>query len=183
MNHETELWRNLRNGDVKALEMLFREFFNQLYDYGMKLTHQRELVKDCIQDLFVYVWEKHATLSQVESVKVYLMVSLRRSVLKRIKQQQNQTSKIAALGQRTETTAFSPEEMLIVQESESSQKQLLNSAIRKIPERLREALYLKTYTEMAYRDIANIMGVTPQVARNYVSEAFQRLRETLKFVP
>ncbi len=180
MNDDAELWRSLRRGDVKALEILFREYFDLLYDYGTKLTTQKELVKDCIQDLFIYIWEKQTTLSQVQSVKAYLLISLRRSVLKCIKQQQKQISEIENIKQQTERESFSPEEMLIVHEKESAQMKWLKSAIDQIPQRMREALYLKTYSEMPYKDIARIMGISPQVARNYVSEAFQKLRESLE---
>jgi len=52
----------------------------------------------------------------------------------------------------------------------------LQQALNKIPSRMREALYLKTYQGLSYKEIAVVMKMSSQVARNYVSEAFHRLR-------
>ena len=66
-----------------------------------------------------------------------------------------------------------------LKDKSSAQKAALKSAFKQIPERMREALYLKTYQQLTYKEIALIMRVRPQVARNYVSEAFKRLRDIL----
>ncbi len=163
-------------GDEQALAALFRLHYPMLYDYGLKLSRQTELVKDSIQEVFAYLWEKRATVSAVDSVRAYLLVALRRHVLKSLEKQQRQKSVLQqALDDSPEY--FSPEEFLIIQETAEAEKQALSRALQEIPPRLREALYLKMYDGLAYREIAVIMNVSPQVARNYVSEAFHRLRE------
>ena len=161
------------------METLFKEHFSYLFDYGMKLTKQEELVKDCIQDMFTYLWEKRQRLAKAHSVKAYLIVSLRRNLLKALKKQNKGEMFLQALfvKQSPDNTAF--EELLIYEEKAIEDKEMFKSAFKQIPDRMREALYLKTYQEHTYKEIASIMGVRPQVARNYVSEAFKRLREIL----
>ena len=65
------LWEQMRNGDDLALETLFKRFYAMLYDYGIKITPEEELVKDTIQDVFAYVWKKRNNLSQVNNVTSY----------------------------------------------------------------------------------------------------------------
>jgi len=176
-----DLWDRMRQGDEEALGQLFLGHYALLYNYGFRLTQEGELVKDGIQEVFAYIWEKRSKLSAVESVKAYLLVSLRRQLLKYLKKQQQRQASHHELEIDYAVTAFSPEDLLVMQESEAAEKQALYLAFQEIPPRQREALYLKTYDGLSYREIAAIMNVSPQVARNYVSEAFHRLREL--FVP
>jgi len=166
-------------GDDQALAALFRLHYALLYDYGLKLSRQAELVKDSIQEVFAYLWERRATISAVDSARAYLLTSLRRHVLKSLARQLNQRQSDQQHVLDEATTYASPEEFLIMEEGAEADRHALNRALQAIPARLREALYLKTYDGMAYREIALIMNVSPQVARNYVSEAFQRLRTIL----
>lgn len=166
-------------GDDQALAALFHRHYPLLYDYGLKLTRQAELVKDGVQEVFAYLWEKRATLSPADSARAYLLVALRRHLLKALARQQQrlESGQQHVLAESVES--FSPEDFVIMQESDELERRALQQALQDIPPRLREALYLKTYDGLPYREIAAIMNVTPQVARNYVSEAFHRLRALL----
>lgn len=174
---ERNLWQRLREGEAAALAALFRAHYAMLYDYGFKLARQTELVRDGIQEVFAYVWERHANLAPAESVRAYLLVSLRRHLLHDLAQQRKRREQEEAFEQLRWDDAFSPEDFLILQETEAGAQQTLKIALQEIPPRMREALYLKTYDGLSYREIAAIMNVSAQVARNYVCEALQRLRE------
>src|SRR5262245_13797048 len=84
---ERLLWGRMREGDEQALAQLFRSHYAILFDYGMKLARHEELVKDGIQEVFAYIWEKRAGVSAVDSVRAYLLVSLRRHLLKLLARQ------------------------------------------------------------------------------------------------
>lgn len=173
---DKRLWEQMKKGDDEALATLFKRYYALLYDYGIKISHRQELVKDCIQDLFAYVWKKRSTLSMADSVPAYLIVSLRRLLLKSIERFDQKETVYQEFSQYQFDNAFSSEDILIRNEEIDAVKKVLQQAINKIPTRMREALYLKTYSELSYKEIAVIMQINSQVARNYVSEAFRRLR-------
>ena len=176
---ERLLWGRMREGDEQALANLFRSHYAILYDYGMKLARHEELVKDGIQEVFAYIWEKRAGVSPVDSVRAYLLVSLRRHLLKTLARQRLEEEFSQQLDVEESPQSFSPEDLLLLQEKDEADHQVLVQAFQEIPPRLREALYLKTYDGLTYREIATIMNISHQVARNYVSTAFHRLRELL----
>ena len=179
MPDDRDHWQQMRAGDEQALAALFRRHYAMLYDYGIKLARQEELVKDGIQEVFAYLWEKRQTVAPAESVRAYLLVSLRRHLLKALAQQHKRQTSQEEFDRQQELEVFSSEDFLILQETGTAERQALQQALQKIPARLREALYLKTFDGLPYRDIAAIMKISPQVARNYVAEAFQRLRSIL----
>lgn len=176
---DRRVWMRLRKGDVHALEILFRNYYALLFDYGMKLAHEDELVKDAIQEVFLYIWETRRNLSVVDSVKAYLLVSLRRLVLNILRKQKRQRTANQEFTLERISDSFSLEDLIIFTEREAFEQQRLKSAFKNIPSRMREALYLKTYDGLTYKEIAKIMNVRPQVVRNYLSEALQRLRSIL----
>lgn len=173
------LWEKMRKGDKQALADLFKHYYAFLYDYGMELSNQAELVKDSIQEVFAYMWEKRKTISKANSVRAYLLVSMRRHLLKSLQRQHLRQYKHQEFSHDYPEEAFSVEDLLIMSEEMDNEKKLLRQALNDIPSRIREALYLKTYHRLSYKEIAIVMNISSQVARNYVSEAFHRLREIL----
>ncbi len=173
------LWEELRKGDDQALAVLFRRHYALLYNYGMKFCGQSELVKDSIQEIFAYIWEKRGTISGVQSVRAYLLVALRRQLLKTIRQQHRRLDTQQQFGYSQDGNTSSAEDIMILHEEKDAEKKALHEALNQIPTRMREALYLKTFDTLSYKEIAAIMNVSTQVARNYVSQAFHRLRTIL----
>ena len=53
---EKMLWEKLLAGDEDACTYIYRKYIEELFSYGMRFTSDRELVKDCIQDLFVKIY-------------------------------------------------------------------------------------------------------------------------------
>ncbi len=174
---ENRLWLMLKAGNPAALELLFRQYYQHLYDYGMRFYAQDDIVKDAIQDVFATIWERKAFLGDVQSVLPYLLASLRRTLLKRLAQQRKTVTFNTDLHDANDDFAFSPEEFVLHRETDIARKRMVQSILGSIPPRMREALYLKIFKEFTYSQIAEVMGISYQVARNYVFEALQRLRQ------
>ncbi|MFQ5650271.1 MAG: RNA polymerase sigma factor [bacterium] len=175
---DRQLWERLRLDDEKALETLFTRHHHFLYDYCLKLARSEELAKDCIQEVFIYIWKKRKDIASVSSVKAYLLSSVRRHYLSMLEKNRKLKNRHQSLATGEDLYAFSPEDLVVLQEHREEKKELLQNAMSEIPARMREALYLRTFDELSYKEIAEVMQVSPQVAYNYVSEAFQRLKKT-----
>lgn len=52
-----------------------------MYYYGIKIIPTSDFVKECIQEVFIRVCETRKSLADVENVKSYLIVALRRRIL------------------------------------------------------------------------------------------------------
>lgn len=78
---EQTLWYQFIRGDDKSLEKLYRQYFDDLYNYGKKWLRDRPLTEDAIQDLFIKLMKNRSSLSETTSVKYYLFRSLRTVVL------------------------------------------------------------------------------------------------------
>ena len=66
-----------QSGDVSAFSTLYDMHINLLFNYGCKLTTDKELLKDCIHDVFVKLYTKKAELGIIDNFKSYLLISLK----------------------------------------------------------------------------------------------------------
>jgi DNA-directed RNA polymerase specialized sigma24 family protein len=74
------LWINFLDGDDSAYAALYKKHIDSLFAYGMCFTPNRELVKDCVHDVFVKIYQNRKHLHPVDNVKVYLFISLKNSL-------------------------------------------------------------------------------------------------------
>jgi RNA polymerase sigma factor (sigma-70 family) len=72
------------------------------------------------------------------------------------------------------------EDLIIESEMAEEQAHQLQEAMRELPDRQREALYLRYYQDMDYRDICAIMDINYQSVRNLVASAIRSLRRILR---
>jgi len=170
---DKKIWNNLRNGDQKALEEIYRTYFSELYSYGKKLSKDENTVEDCIQELFVELWNRRDKLSETDAIKPYLFVSLKRKIFHTIKKIRKSTD--TELEEKYFAAELSIDEILIAQETTEEQKSCLKSAFEELSDRQKEILYLKYYSEMDYEEISRIMDMNYQSARNLVSRAIKKL--------
>ncbi len=177
---DKKIWNNLRNGDQKALEEIYRTYFEALYSYGKKLSRDENTVEDCIQELFVELWNRRDKLSETNVIKPYLFVSLKRKIFHTIKKLRKSTD--TELEEKYFDAELSIDEILIAKETTVEQKSNLKSAFNELSDRQKEILYLKYYSEMDYDEITDIMDMNYQSARNLVSRAIQKLAKHMMVI-
>ncbi|MCO6487275.1 MAG: sigma-70 family RNA polymerase sigma factor [Phaeodactylibacter sp.] len=175
---EALLWSQLREGRKAALEALYRAHAPVLLQYGGKFSADRQLVEDCVQDLFVDLWQRRAQLSEVSSVQSYLLVAMRRRVVRQLGRQQKRET-----AEEPEEQQFDCEiaidEQIAARELSKEQHLKLKEALQQLSPRQKEAIYLKYQLGMDYEDIGQAMDISYQSVRNLAHSALSRLRELL----
>ena len=91
------LWESLRKGNNLAFSTLYKKYIQSLFNYGMHIHSDRDLIKDCLQELFTEIWDKKESLGQVEKVAFYLFRSFRNLLFRKIES----TSKKSTISQES----------------------------------------------------------------------------------
>jgi len=174
-NQDITLWESFRKGDKEAFAALFREHYETLYKFGNKFTTDTELLEDCIQELFVELWQS-SSQTHVLSVKAYLLKSLKYKLLKAFRQK----GKVIALTDNGEGHfEWSHETFLIAQQDSNEKKKLVLKALSRLSSRQKEIIYLKYYQGLSYEEVSEIMNINYQVARNLLYQAIKSLKMIL----
>ena len=173
-----EVWEQFIHGDDSCFKAVFDHYYKPMYGYGVKLCDRPELVKDCIQELFRNIWERRDQLTHINSPNVYLFVSIRRKILKKIKAHRKTDPDLEEVDE-TDFIQFDKEELIIRDEVKFQQKKKLQQALNQLSNRQREIIYLHYYNGMSYGEIEQILSINRQSVRNHIYRAMETLRSLL----
>ncbi|MTI32227.1 RNA polymerase sigma factor [Xanthovirga aplysinae] len=176
---DIHLWEQFKNGDRQALETIFRLHIKVLYKYGNKFSANRQLVEDCIQDLFLELWGNKKTLGGTDAIRPYLFSALRRKIIRHLQKHHKMINDHIEPESYCFVLEENGEELLINHEKNQEKNQQLSIAMKQLSTREREAIYLKYYQHLSYEEIAQTMEVNYQSVRNLIYRALKRLRTSL----
>lgn len=174
------LWSGLRNGDEESLSALFCASYSQLFDYGANIVPKESFVKDCIQELFLVLWDKRNNINEAHSVKSYMFYSLRRIMLRNMAKQRNRSKRNKAYVDTYFERSCSIEDLIVHFETQKGRKKAFSKAMEALSSRQKEAIYLKFYDGLSNDEIAYVMDINQQSVYNHVSEAIGKLQEFVK---
>ncbi|MBX2843475.1 MAG: sigma-70 family RNA polymerase sigma factor [Flammeovirgaceae bacterium] len=173
------LWQKFQSGDEDAFFEIYQENHSQLFNYALRLSSNEELSRDCIHDMFLELWEKKGKLKSLENFKPYLFKFLRNILIDKIKEHHRMTGE--SNGQELDLV-ISHEDFLIGKEYKEFHAQKVSEALKALSPRQKEVVYLKFYSNLIYKEIAEVSQINYQSVRNLVSESLKKMKEFLLFL-
>jgi len=178
INTDQTSWTALQNGNKDALYQLYTKYYHTLLFIGLKHTPDAGLVKDVIQQQFLYLWEMRANLRTARNVRSYIIISfLRRLTNDWVKSRK--TVRLEVAWSRKEEEDFfetSAEEKLIEKNSADLVSKSLAAIINALPARQRELIILKYYEGLGYDDMVRKTGLTRRTVYNKIHEALGKIK-------
>lgn len=177
---EGELWDLFRNNDSSAFSYIYLKYFPVLYNYGRQFTSDGDLVKDVIQDLFIYLQEKKAGLSATTSIKFYLYKAYRNRIIRYM----NRSRQLGEEVEHDENTGF---EIALSEEANSlnvlldeQMREKVEQAFTVLTKRQKEIVIYYFYEGFSYQEITSIMGFAKvDYTRILMSRSILKLRKEL----
>ncbi len=171
---ENDIWIKLQNGDQDALAYFFKRYYSLLFNYGLKMTRDEELIEDTIQDVFFRLWNKRKRKHDVGSPKAYILRSFRNKVLDRLAaEKKSQSFDSFDLIHEAESV----QERIMAEELLLETHRKVDRGMDSLPARQREIIYLKFYKDMDYQEISEVLGINYQSVRNATHSAIKSLRK------
>lgn len=165
-----------KEGSSQAFDTLYKTHIHSLIHYGYKVTNNRSLIQDSIQDLFVELWQSRSTLAQAHSIRHYLLKSLRYKIIRSLQTEVGQPLEGADIPDDSNTI-----EHLILEGEDSLRHSLqLGAALLQLPKRQKEAIHLRYFQGLSNEEVAQIMGVNYQSACKFIYTALRTLRKKLQ---
>lgn len=174
-NEEILWWLRLQQGDQQALAFFYERYANSLLKYGLSVIYNRDTVRDGVQELFIQVWNRRQNLSIPQSVLFYLMSSLRRILIKEITRERLSTDNFPE-----DTISLKEHNELSAIEFEEQMHQQLMKAVRQLPARQQEIVFLRFFEKLSYEQISELTGLDYQVLRNTIHRSVKTLQKQLQ---
>lgn len=173
------IWNNFIKGRKSAFLKLYEEFYPQLYRYGIKYTADQDLIKDQINEVFTYLYEKRARIGQVVHVKAYIFQCFKNSFFHQLKKSPHFET-LAEPDREVTGPAERPYEDYIIQlQAEERIKGSLRSALAKLTKRQRVLIQLRYYEELSIDQIALKTGLSSRTIYNKLHEGLKILRKEM----
>ncbi|MGV3529749.1 MAG: RNA polymerase sigma factor [Flavisolibacter sp.] len=172
------LWQQFQEGDRRSFALIYQMHFASLFEYGLRLAASRDMVKDCIHDLFVKLWSNKLQLGQVSNVRSYLLVSLRGTIYNKTEREKKVQSVDPGNYLPFEMKFAEPAEA-IGREDRQAEMQKLLDALDQLSPRQKELIYLKYFEELGYEEIAAIMGISIKATYKLSARALEVLRQIM----
>lgn len=172
-----QLWKEFRSGDLAAYSLIYRKYFFILFNYGKKISPNHELVKDCIQDLFVKIWNNRENLSDTTSIRYYLLTSLKRKLFDTLESTNNRFLSGPDLTELEMMEAAQEENEYV-----SNQKEKVFKALKKLSKHQQRILQKKFFEDQSNQDIAADLNITVQSVYNLVFKSLRSLRKQLRVI-
>ncbi|ADB38777.1 RNA polymerase sigma factor [Spirosoma linguale] len=172
---EASLWEAFQQGDIQAFEVVYQTHVSALLAYGKHLCRDHDQVSDVVQDVFVDIWTRRATLRSLHTIRYYLfrimrnkLARLRQNAVLFIDDQQTPPPKDLL----TQSIEF------LISQQETNQHQIaqLKQGISRLPDRQHEAIILAFYHNLSNDEIADLMGINHQSVINHLNRALASLR-------
>lgn len=175
---ESVIWDSFLSGNKEAYTLIYNRYAQSMYLYGIHLCKNSEIVEDCIHDIFVKLYTDRHKLPPVKSIKQYLLTSLRNTIYNQL------NKKNTEFNLDISDTSLLPkeqcvEERFIQQEEINSQKVILKKIDQLLTDRQKQAIYLRYIENLPFNEIAQMMNITVQTAKNIIQEAFKKIRTSL----
>ena len=174
-NNSTDtLLASFQAGNMAAFSQLYDLHINILFNYGLKLTIDKELLKDCIHDVFVKMYTKKEELKHVENFKSYLFISLRNRLCDEVRKRLYVSD--AKVEELNPVSCEDVENNYLEREREHVNNKLVKHLLAQLSPRQREALILYYIEERKYEDICQIMNMNYQSVRNLMHRGLSKLK-------
>lgn len=164
---------------MRAYEELYNRFFDGLHRFAFSFVKSNEVAEEIVSDVFIKIWQIRNRLSEVENLKVYLYTIARNFSLNYI-QRTYKTPPVSLdeLDVMPVVEMGNPEEMLISAET----LRALRQVIQELPPQCRLIFQLVKEEGLKYKEVAEILQVSPLTVRNQLAIAVRRLGQALPMI-
>lgn len=174
LTDEKDLLLKLRDGNEAAFSELYDRYAKRIAAKLLRLLKSRELAQDILQDVFIKLWDVRQSVDPEHSFPAYLYriaVNLSANAYRKSLREAYMRSRIdsAKAGyNHVEESVFGKEDASI-----------LHEALSKLPERQREVFILHKLEGKSYKEISELLAITPSAVNQHIQRATKTLRNIL----
>jgi len=177
-NDLKELWQKIcQSGDTKSFESLFVLYYPRLLNFCLLYIHRKEIAEELVSDIFVKCWTNRQDLNHVLNPEVYLFVAVKNHSLNYLKRFSN--LHIVSIGEANAEQLINS----LYPERELEKSELffkMNQAVGALPQQCRIIFRLIKEEKMKYKEVAEILHISPRTVQTQLFRAIEKLREVMR---
>ena len=175
MDNGASSYRRYLDGDEAAFDELLRLYRDNLTFFINRYVHDLDAAEDIAIDTFMYLIVHRLRYNFRTPLKTYLFMIARSRALDYLKHRSKITTVEISEVEGTLTDGITLEELILLDE----RKQMLNRALKQLPEDMQLAAHLVYFEDLTYDDAARVMKKNRKQVANLLYRAKEKLRAIL----
>jgi len=178
-------WELFLDGENKSITDLYNRYKDDLYLYGLKIIGDESLVKDAIQDVFIKMFNNRKKLLIGNSIRLYLLKSLRNKLFDVTRSLSVQNKKLQCFyNDKTEDKEISAsvENEIIQEESRFQTQKKIKIIINSLSSKQKEIIFLKYTQDLSYDEISKILEIDKASVRTLLYRTLKVVKKRLDVV-
>lgn len=156
-------------------KLIYENIMKVMYKVAYNITREREIAEDMCHDCLIKMSEKKMTFPSLDDAKYWLIRVVRNASLNYVKRSSREKKAYQKIFKDSIKQTETNEDLLIKDEIVRQVQKAFNT----LPENLRAVLQLKEYSDLNYKEIGAILGITEGNVKIRVFRARKKLLKIL----
>ena len=167
-------------GQAAAYEVLVERYQRRVYAVVRRMVHSHDETDDIVQEAFVRAYMALDTFDVERNFYTWLCRIAMNQALNLIDRKRRRATD--SLDERTDGTGFEPagHQDTSADLEKSELEDALQRALEQLPEGMCEVFVLRTFDELTYEEIADVLGIARGTVMSRLSRARERVQAALR---
>ena len=170
MISDNQLMECVKTGKVEKLAVLFEKYHVQLFNFFLRLTGNRGVSEDLVQDVFLRILKYRKTYRGESKFTVWMYQIARNAHIDYLRKGKGELPLDDQWVDVTETDPTPAAQLELGEDID-----LVRQALAQLPLRKREVLVLSRFHDLKYREIAELLGCQIGTVKAHVHRAIKEL--------
>lgn len=164
--------RRLAAGDREAFALLYEQYSGISYSFVLSLLKESSDARDIVHDVFVKIWLKRASLSNVLSFNRYLYRMLRNAVYDHFNSMEVNRRFLAEISNYADDYS----DITRASISANELQMVIFEAVSRMPKKRSEVFRMSRYQHVENKEIARRLGIDIRTVENHITAALSDIR-------
>lgn len=172
------LQQKVAKGDKQAFRQIFDALFDKLSKFAHSFVQSQEASTEIVDEIFVQLWTKRATIVQIIDLRVYLYTATKNASLNYLTKRAKQIAiePYDNLQVQIADCTASPEQIMISKEI----LQTIKAAIDALPPRCKLIFKLVREDGLKYAEVAIVLNLSIKTIDNQMVMAVAKIKEAVR---
>ncbi|EHQ31164.1 RNA polymerase sigma-70 factor [Mucilaginibacter paludis] len=173
IENEKSLVAKIAEGNHKAFTSLFKNCYNKVYSYAMKICQSEFVAEEIVQDVFMKIWINKASLPGIENIGGYIFTMTRNQALQALKKIALETHCNAV--KNLDWTELDKQTENYINYKDA--KMILDKAIATLPSQQKLVYHMCHMEGMKHQEVANQLSISRLTVKVHLRQAVKTVRE------
>ncbi|WP_183558552.1 RNA polymerase sigma factor [Mucilaginibacter sp. SP1R1] len=169
---DKELAYLLNDGDELAFTEIYNRFYGLLYRHAYKSLPDPEALKDVLQEVFVYLWNKRASINPEDNLAAYLYTAVRNKLLNNFRHLKIKNDYITSFQDYLDNKQPEADEAIRIKQLIA----IVEAEVAMLPAQMRLIFQMSRNNNFSHQEIANQLNISVLTVRKQVNNSLKILR-------